>query len=263
VIDLVAAQRNPSRGRSSTSRLGSCGRPQRARNIALMTAVDPRARAASRRILAAGERELQRIVLDMHDGPVQDIFAALSQLQLLERSLGAAGGEQAERARRAIEALERALGEIRSFIGAFRPPGFERRELTPIIDGLVVQHEALTEQAVQLTIEPDLGDCTLPTKIALYRILQEALANGHRHSGAELQRVHLRREDGSLVLSVADAGRGFDPNAVLAREADVGVEGGHFGLRGIQDRVEMLGGTFRIESAPDQGCTLTVTLPIE
>ena len=228
-----------------------------------MTAVDPRARAASRRILAAGERELQRIVLDMHDGPVQDIFAALSQLQLLERSLGPACGEQGERARRAIDALERALGEIRSFIGAFRPPGFERRELGPIIDGLVVQHEALTEQAVELTIGPEVGDCTLPTKIALYRILQEALANGHRHSGAELQRVALRRENGTLVLRVADSGRGFDPSAVLAREADVGVEGGHFGLRGIQDRVEMLGGTFQIESAPGQGCTLTVSLPVE
>lgn len=228
-----------------------------------MTAVDPLARAASRRILAAGERELQRIVLDMHDGPVQDIFAALSQLQLLERSLDPGAGEQGERTRRAIEALERALGEIRSFIGAFRPPGFERRALSPIIDGLVVQHEALTEQAVELTIEPEIGDCNLPTKIALYRILQEALANGHRHSGAEIQRVALRREGGSLLLSVSDAGKGFDPGAVLAREADVGVEGGHFGLRGIQDRVEMLGGTFRIRSAPGQGCTLTVTLPIE
>jgi signal transduction histidine kinase len=225
-----------------------------------VTAIDHQTRAASRRILAASERELQRIVLDMHDGPVQDIFAALSQLQLLERSLDP---PQTERVQRAIQALERALGEIRSFIGAFRPPGFERRELGPIIEGLVVQHEALTAQAIELSLAPDLGDCPLPTKIALYRILQEALANGHRHSGAERQRVELRRDDGALVLSVADDGKGFDPNSVLAREADVGVEGGHFGLRGIQDRVEMFGGTFRITSAPDQGCTLTVTLPAE
>jgi signal transduction histidine kinase len=227
-----------------------------------VTAIDQPTRAASRRILAASERELQRIVLDMHDGPVQDIFAALSQLQLLERGL-AANPSHTERVQRAIQALERALGEIRSFIGAFRPPGFERRELGPIIEGLVVQHEALTAQAIELSLAADLGDCPLPTKIALYRILQEALANGHRHSGAERQRVELRRDDGALVLSVADDGKGFDPNSVLAREADVGVEGGHFGLRGIQDRVEMFGGTFRITSAPDQGCTLTVTLPAE
>ena len=225
-----------------------------------MSAIDG-SRAASKRILAASERELQRMVLDMHDGPVQDIFAALSQLQLLERSLTSAA--HARRVKRAIQALERALGEIRSFIGAFRPPGFERRELGPIIEGLIVQHESLTGQTVALTLSSDVADCGLPTKIALYRILQEALANGHRHSGAEHQNVELRRDGNLLVLTVADDGRGFVPSTVLAREADVGVEGGHFGLRGIQDRVEMLGGTFRVTSAPGEGCKLTVQIPAE
>ena len=220
------------------------------------------ARAASRRLLAASERELQRIVLDMHDGPVQDIFAALSQLHLLERSLSARPAAK-KRVRRIGQALERALTEIRSFIGAFRPPGFERRELGPIIEGLVVQHEALTGQKVSLSLSADVGDCALATKIALYRILQEALANGYRHSGAKHQQVTLSRNGGPISLTVVDDGKGFDPDAVLAREADVGVEGGHFGLRGIQDRVEMLGGTLSIDSAPGRGSTLTVTLTAE
>lgn len=213
-------------------------------------------------MLAASERELQRIVLDMHDGPVQDIFAALSQLQILDRTL-AGYPRLSDQTRRAIVALERALGEIRSFIGAFRPPGFERRELGPIVEGLIVQHEAFTGQAVDLALDPQLGDCALPVKISVYRILQEALANGHRHSGARRQRVAVRREAAGIVLQVADDGRGFDPLAVLAEEAAVGIEGGHFGLRGIQDRVEMLGGTLEITSAPDRGCVLTVTLPAE
>ncbi len=221
-----------------------------------------KARAASRRLLAASERELQRIVLDMHDGPVQDIFAALSQLQLLARTL--AGRPAAKKRVRRIEhALERALTEIRSFIGAFRPPGFERRPLGPIIEGLVVQHEALTGQKIALSMSADLGDCALATKIAIYRILQEALANGFRHSGSKQQRVTIGRDGGPIVLTVADDGKGFDPAVVLAREADVGVEGGHFGLRGIQDRVEMLGGKFTIDSAPGRGSSLTVTLTAE
>jgi len=218
--------------------------------------------AASRRLLAANERELQRIVLDMHDGPVQDIFAAVSQLQILERSL--AHDEDAQRrVQQATSLLERALGEIRNFIGAFRPPGFERRDLGDILEGLAVQHETLTDQTVDLDLPADLGDCALPTKIAIYRILQEALANGHRHSGAARQRVRVARDSGSLALTVSDDGRGFDPQRVLASEEDVGVEGGHFGLRGIQDRVEMLGGTFALDSAPGRGTSLTVTLPGE
>jgi len=127
----------------------------------------------------------------------------------------------------------------------------------------VVQHEALTEQKIALALKPDVGDCALATKIAIYRILQEALANGYRHSGATRQHVTLERADAHLTLTVSDDGKGFDPAAVLAREADVGVEGGHFGLRGIQDRVEMLGGSFRLDSAPGRGSTLTVTLAAE
>jgi len=223
---------------------------------------DAESRAASRRLLATSERELQRIVLDMHDGPVQDIFAALSQLQVLERAVAGDPASQ-QRVQQATGLLERALGEIRNFIGAFRPPGFERRALGEIVEGLAVQHETLTDQVVELELPPDLGDCALPTKIAIYRILQEALANGHRHSGASRQRLRVARRDNGIELTVTDDGTGFDPQRVLAREEDVGVEGGHFGLRGIQDRVEMLGGTLTIDSAPGRGTSLSVVLPAE
>ena len=216
-------------------------------------------REAGGRLLATTERDLQRIVLDMHDGPVQDLFAALSQLQVLERSV--ADPTSQRRVRQAVGLLERALGEIRSFIGAFRPPGFERRSLVALIEGLAVQHESLTGQAVELTLPASLGDCALSAKIAMYRILQEALANGHRHSGASRQAVTVSVQGGGLVLTVTDDGKGFDPEMVLAREADVGVEGGHFGLRGIQDRVAMFGGTFAVQSAPGRGTRLTITLP--
>ncbi len=223
---------------------------------------DAESRAASRRLLATSKRELQRIVLDMHDGPVQDIFAALSQLQVLERAVAGDPASQ-QRVQQATGLLERALGEIRNFIGAFRPPGFERRALGEIVEGLAVQHETLTDQVVELELPPDLGDCALPTKIAIYRILQEALANGHRHSGASRQRLRVARRENAIELTVTDDGRGFDPERVLAREEDVGVEGGHFGLRGIQDRVEMLGGTLTIDSAPGRGAALSVVLPAE
>ena len=217
---------------------------------------------ASRRLLAANERELQRIVLDMHDGPVQDIFAALSQLQILERTLEHDEGAK-RRVRQAVSLLERVLGEIRNFIGAFRPPGFERRELAEILEGLAVQHETLTDQVVELAVAENVGETALETKIAFYRILQEALANGFRHSGATRQVVKVERHGGNVTMVVTDDGKGFSTKQVLAREADVGVEGGHFGLRGIQDRVAMLGGTFSLVSAPGRGTTLTITLSAE
>ncbi len=119
---------------------------------------DAEARAASRRLLATSERELQRIVLDMHDGPVQDIFAALSQLQVLERAL-AGDPTAAQRARQAVQLLERALGEIRNFIGAFRPPGFERRELGQIIEGLAASCPGSSATARYLRRSRSTGSC--------------------------------------------------------------------------------------------------------
>ena len=130
---------------------------------------------------------------------------------------------------------------------------------------LRVRHPSIDPALIsqELQIEPDVGDCALETKIALYRILQEALANGYRHSGATRQKVSVTRAGSAITLTVTDDGRGFSTRQVLAREADVGVEGGHFGLRGIQDRVAMLGGSFGLESAPGEGTTLSVTLPAE
>src|SRR3989442_787637 len=169
-------------------------------------------RAASRRLLATSERELQRIVLDMHDGPGQDIVAALSQLQVLERALA---------------------------------------------------KERMTTRGVELIAQDARGSGVAPTKLAISPTRGGGPAKGHRHSGASRQRVSVARRGGAIELTVADEGRGFDPKRVLASEEDVGVEGGHFGLRGIQDRVEMLGGTFALDSAPGRGTALTVTLPLE
>lgn len=218
--------------------------------------------AASRKIMATGERDLQQIVLDLHDGPVQYLFAAISQLQLARAELES-GSDADVRVRQGLGLLEQALGEIRDLIGTFRPPRFERRELADLLEGLVVQHETLTDQTIELTHDPQLGKCSLPTKIAIYRIVQEALANGYRHGEANRQKVDLRRRGSLLELTVADDGRGFDAERVLRFQRNVVVEGGHFGLRGIQDRVALLGGTFSVRSGPGEGTELRVSLPSE
>jgi signal transduction histidine kinase len=75
--------------------------------------------------------------------------------------------------------------------------------------------------------------------------------------------VTVERNGNEVRMTVTDNGRGFNSSKVLASEADVGVEGGHFGLRGIQDRVAMLGGSFAIDSAPGQGTVLSIALPAD
>jgi signal transduction histidine kinase len=99
------------------------------------------------------------------------------------------------------------------------------------------------------------AEAPLATKIAVYRILAEALSNATRHGGGADVRVRAQvTDDGMLALDVGDAGPGFDPS----QEPD----GARLGLAGMRERAELLGGSFAIESAPGGGTQVRVVLPL-
>lgn len=226
-------------------------------------------RAASFDMLTINEEEFGRIILDIHDGPVQNMFAALSQVNLLQSQLAqhsasltaADATELQKRLPRVSLLLESSLTEIRNFIGAFRPPEFARRWLPAVVEGLIIQHEELTGSTVDLEVEEPLPMVPLPIKIAVYRILQEALFNAHKHAGVNRHFVRLHMDKGCLCLTVADQGTGFDAQATLAAETE-NRTGHHIGLRGMRDRVRMVGGAFMIHSVPGQGTRIQVRIPL-
>lgn len=220
---------------------------------------------AARRILAVTEEELQRIVLNIHDGPVQKLFAALSQVNLLQSKVARAGhgdapdDEWLATLNRVSELLETSLAEIKTSLGTFRPPEFARRDLLSVIEGLIIQHEELTTCRVDFEVQGRIPRVSLPVKIAVYRILQEALSNVYRHAGVNRAIVRLSNRDGWVRLEVMDRGRGFTPPPLVGPE---GTERGeHIGLRGMRERVSLVGGTFAIESAPGAGTRIVVEVP--
>lgn len=208
-------------------------------------------------MLAITEWELQRILLDIHDGPVQHMYAALSQVELMDAALQRSVGvdpEVLQRKDRIRKLLEDGLTEVRSFIGAFRAPEFEHRPLRQLVDELLLQHEHLTDTQTTLDTDAELPSEDLPVRIALYCILQEGLSNAYRHGGASKVTVSLRAVHGGprprLRLQIEDNGAGFDTTDALGES--------HFGLRGMRDRVEMVGGSFDLSSAPGKGTRVTV-----
>ena len=87
----------------------------------------------------------------------------------------------------------------------------------------------------------------------MYRVIQEALANGFRHASGAIQSVSLSRVDHHLSIEVADAGMGFDLNAVMDAQ---------LGLAGMRERVQMLGGSFIVDTAPGQGVRVSAKIPL-
>ncbi|NJN94176.1 MAG: hypothetical protein HC875_08825 [Anaerolineales bacterium] len=228
--------------------------------------IDWRQITASQRILPVTEEELCRIVLDIHDGPVQKIFSALSRVnhlqhvagQLADQETSSLAGYRHDLAQVAA-LLEASLIEIRTFLGAFRPPEFNQRSLLDVLEGLIIQHEELTGTTVHLEANLDLPEVAPPVKIALYRILQEALANGVRHGRVDEHFVRLWAEQADIHLEVVDFGPGFQPPDLTGPTATERAE--HIGLRGMRDRAQLVGGAFALFSRPGKGTRISVKVP--
>jgi signal transduction histidine kinase len=206
-------------------------------------------RRASERLLTVQEDERRRIAGELHDGVGQVLTA-------LTLTLDAANAEpRAEVATRRVRLARRladtALAETRDLAHRMRPARLEERGLVAAVRDLADQSGfPVRVVAERSTVDPHLLGPTATVEV--YRIVQEALANAARHSGAARAQVSITRQDGRLTVVVADAGKGFDP----AEVPDAGI-----GLAGMLERSRLLGGQLSIESAPHAGTRVTVSLP--
>ncbi len=220
---------------------------------------------ASRRILAVTEEELQRIVLDIHDGPVQKLFAAAMQLDLLHAHANKLRASERDAFRsdldRISQLLESSLQEIRLTLGAFRHPEFGDRDLITIIEDVIEQHRSLTGMGVEFGVDGELCDVNLQVKIATYRILQEALSNVYRHAGVNRLAVHVSCDSRFIYLEVIDTGKGFEPPPLEGPGGSEKQE--HIGLRGMRERAELAGGTIQVTSSAGRGTRIVVRMPTD
>ncbi len=215
---------------------------------------------AAARTTALNERFLRRISADLHDGPGQDLGLALMRIETLadvsencpvavERRCATSDDFRAVRS-----ALQAGLADLRSISAGLNLPDIDRLSPAETAERAVRDYERKTRAHVALTTRDLPGRAPLPVRITLYRVLQESLANSFRHAGQCEQRADVAHADGHLVVEVADDGPGFDPRSAVAD--------GHLGLAGIRERVEVLGGTFELRSAPGQGTLVRVSLPL-
>jgi signal transduction histidine kinase len=219
-----------------------------------------RVNRAAARTMALNEQFLRNIATDLHDGPGQGLALASMRIESLAEICGncghSAGGNSSvsEDFRTIHVALQSALGDLRAILRGLQLPEIEQLSLAETLQRAVDDHQRKTGVLVPLAFSNAPEDAPLPVRITLFRVLQESLANGFRHGGGCNQRVAVTGSAGLLNVTVADDGRGFDPKALKAD--------GHFGLDWMRERVELMGGSFEVDSTVGHGTMVRVSMPL-
>jgi two-component system sensor histidine kinase UhpB len=209
-----------------------------------------RLREVAARALRAQEEERMRIARELHDGIAQTLAALRLRLRV------ARAAEEAVRTE-ALEGISADLGtateEIRRIAQGLRPPALDMLGLSPAIESHARSVAEVTGIAITTDIADTAGALSAESELALYRIVQEALSNVARHSGAASARVDLSVTHDAVTVVISDTGSGF----VL----DVAMTRGGLGLFGMQERGAYLGGVVAIESEAGRGTQVRVTIP--
>lgn len=199
---------------------------------------------------ALNEQFLHRIAADLHDGPAQTLAYSLMRLDE-QAGAGAQAGPQLASIRAALRA---SLDDLRNIAAGLGVPGIAELTLAETAWRAVRDFERQSALKVDTEIDPALLDAGLATKITVYRLLQESLANIRRHASGGSPRVRVGRETDQVLVEVADQGAGFDPQTAA--------QSGRMGLAFMQERVRLLGGVFELDAAPGHGTHIRARLPL-
>ncbi len=228
------------------------------RQMVQLRQMHERVRRASARTTALNERFLRRISAELHDGPAQELALALFQLDDLTAECPAdrQGVSDGERALPLVtSSLRHALQEVRAISTGLGVPELNRLTLGETLSRAVHTHERRTKTQVAVEVGDLPADVPLSIKITVYRVVQEALNNAYRHAGGVGQCVRLMPDGEQLLLQVSDQGPGFVGAVNDGAEA-------HLGLIGMRERVESLGGWYRVESQAGHGTRISAGLPV-
>jgi signal transduction histidine kinase len=220
-------------------------------NIAI--ASNDAARRLSARLLHLQDDERRRLSRELHDSTGQHLAAAKMVLSSL-----AAGHQDDRRYADSVELVDRSLREIRTISHLLHPSGLEEAGFSSAARWYA--EEFANRSGIQLQIEIEDLTMRLPREVelALFRVLQEALANMHRHSNSRSADVSFQADAEQLILTISDHGVGM-PKEVLDQFRSSGTAG--VGLAGMRERVRELGGNLELESS-SAGTSLRVTIPV-
>jgi len=206
------------------------------------------ARQELERLAVMEERE--RIARELHDGAIQALFAVGMELQGIAE-LSEDPDTQA-RIEGATNEIDRVIRDLRNYIFGLRPGILADRQLHQALQEMARDFEAKTGIMTVTDVESEAAAELASRAGDVVQLTREALSNVGRHAAAATCRISLWREGGRAILEIDDDGHGFDPSASKTGS----------GLRNMSERATGLGGEARVDSVPDEGSIVTVSIPI-
>jgi PAS domain S-box-containing protein len=211
-------------------------------------------RRLSSRLMTMQDEERRRIAREIHDGLGQELAAAK---MILDGILGKDSSPSIRQASGdASQLVDRAIQQVRTISHLLHPPLLDE---VGLVSALRWYLEGLSERSgidIRLEIDPsDLSRLKPELETAIFRIIQEALTNMFRHSGARNGSIRLAENDGHITVTVRDDGKGIEEQVINLRPESVGV-----GIGGMKQRVKELGGSLRLANA-NPGTIVEVVIP--
>ncbi len=218
-----------------------------------MQASTVRMKSLSRRLVEAQESERRNIARELHDEAGQALASLRIGLRLLEREVDE-GGSVTRRVAELMKRTDAVIDGLRRLAADLRPASLDHLGL----EAALRQYSRSAASKFGLEVRFKARGFTgkrLPAVVetALYRVVQEAMTNVVRHAGATRVDILAERRGDRVMVMVEDDGVGFEPGRVQ--------RGNHFGLLGMRERAEALGGTLAVESTPGAGSTVVVEVP--
>jgi signal transduction histidine kinase len=209
---------------------------------------------AAVRTTSLNERFLRRLSADIHDGPAQDVALALLRMEHIAEAMDGNGSGTPDEVETLRTALGSALGDLRAITHGLRSPSVEGMTPCEAARRSVADFERISGEMVTVECTEIDEAAPLSVNITIYRVIQESLANSFRHAGPASRTVRVMAEDRWVDVVVADDGRGFDLGSLAAV--------GTLGLAGMRERVELLGGAFRVTSVENHGTSVHARVPL-
>lgn len=205
----------------------------------------------------ATETERMRIAREMHDSVAQVLAYVNTKAQAVDEFLDQNRVPEArQHLAQLVEAARQVYADVREGILGLRTQITPERSLLKVLDEYVREYTSQCGIQTRLVVHTDQLGLDSMQEIQVLRIVQEALTNVRRHSGAKTAQVQFERTENGLRVVVADTGRG------MSGTANVRGDRPHFGLQTMRERAESIGGTFHIEENPGGGTRIVVAVPV-